>query len=219
MDKIIHSRILLLIESIKSTFAQFKTADDSVNSEIQKVTALLKHIPTLTGEFTNNYHPVTGYLNALLQTGNSSTKTLLEKVSHVIYKLPWNYSYQVREDIPDLEQNIAFAEIIGPEAPFRSNSVCLGLTIIGPQTLYPNHHHPAVELYLVVAGTAVWTKEGVSNSYPPGTYILHPSQVNHSMQTFAEPLLAIYTWSGKDVFSKSEYTSPRLPQQERTKII
>jgi gentisate 1,2-dioxygenase len=106
-----------------------------------------------------------------------------------------------------LGQNIAFAEIVGPAAPFRSDSVCLGLTLIGPETLYPAHRHPAIELYYVVAGIATWTLVGVSQDNPPGTFILHPSQAIHAMRTHAEPLLAIYSWSGSDVRTTSVYTS------------
>jgi len=106
-----------------------------------------------------------------------------------------------------LGQNIAFAEIIGPAAPFRSDSVCLGLTLIGPETLYPVHRHPAIELYYVVAGIATWTLDGLSQDHPPGTFILHPSQAIHAMRTHAEPLLAIYSWSGSDVRTSSVYTN------------
>ena len=99
----------------------------------------------------------------------------------------------------------ALLQIRRSEAPFRSDRVCLGLTLIGPQTLYTKHRHPAIELYHVVAGTAAWTLDDVSRDNQPGTYILHPSQAVHAMQTRAQPLLAIYFWSGTDVRTASVY--------------
>jgi mannose-6-phosphate isomerase-like protein (cupin superfamily) len=185
-----------------------------VGREIQKVSALLESLPLLTGRFQRNSHSVTRYIKDVVQTGDASTKTLLDEIGAVLQFLPWRYSYPLRQDAPGLGQNIAFAEIIGPEAPFRSDSVCLGLTLIGPETLYPAHRHPAIELYYVVAGTAAWTVDGVSHDRVPGTYILHASQVVHTMRTNAEPLLAIYTWSGSDVRTTSVYTNSARPDDD-----
>jgi quercetin dioxygenase-like cupin family protein len=201
------SPIHSLIISVRTTFARRKSADDAVGREIETVISLLEPLPPLAGRFFKNNHAANRHIKAALAGGNESTAALLDAISPVIRFLPWRYSYPTRDDAPDLGQNIAFAEIIGPEAPFRSDNVCLGLTLIGPETLYPAHRHPATELYHVVAGTATWTLDGVSHNYPPGTFILHPSQAIHAMRTHAEPLLAIYSWSGSDVRTTSVYTN------------
>jgi quercetin dioxygenase-like cupin family protein len=77
--------------------------------------------------------------------------------------------------------------------------------LIAPETRYPPHAHPAIETYLVIAGTALWslgTAPGAAQ--PPGALILHPSGEAHAMRTQAEPLLAIWSWRG-DVTSPSVY--------------
>ena len=205
MSETTSSRIPSLVATVKTAFARRKPADDAVGREIRRVVSLLEPLPLLTGRFSKNNHAATRHIEAALQAGNESTVALLDAIGPVIRFLPWRYSYPAREDAPNLGQNIAFAEIVGPAAPFRSDSVCLGLTLIGPETLYPTHRHPAIELYYVVAGTATWTLDGVSHDHPPGTFILHPSQAIHAMQTHAEPLLAIYSWSGADVRTTSVY--------------
>jgi quercetin dioxygenase-like cupin family protein len=197
----VSSRVLRLIATIKATFAQRQPA----GLGLENVLSLLEPLPPMTGRFSRSSHAVTRHTGAVLKAGNESTATLLEAVGPVIHFLPWRYSYPPRAGAGSLEHNIAFAEIIGPEAPFRSDSVCLGLTLIAPRTLYPSHRHPAIETYYVVAGTALWTLDGTSHVNPPGTHILHPSQAVHSMQTHAEPLLAIYSWSGPDVHTPSVY--------------
>lgn len=199
---LIHS----LIASVRHAYARYEPADDAIGHELKKVLSLLVPLPLLTGSFSQNSHAVTRHIEAALDVGNESSAYLLDTIGPVIHFLPWRYSYPEREDAPNLGQNIAFAEIIGPEAPFRSDSVCLGLTLIGPETLYPAHRHPAVELYLVAAGTATWTLDGVSRDHPPGAFILHPSQAIHAMRTHAGPLLAIYSWTGPDVRTTSVYT-------------
>jgi mannose-6-phosphate isomerase-like protein (cupin superfamily) len=210
------SRVPTLIAAIKAALARRQPADDAVGREIAQVISLLEPLPPLAGRFAKNNHAATRHIQAALAAGNESTATLLDAIQPVIRALPWRYSYPPRYDNPGLEQNIAFAEIIGPEAPFRSDTVCLGLTLIGPKTLYPAHRHPAAELYHVVAGTATWTLDGASHDYLPGAFILHPSQAIHAMQTHAEPLLAIYTWSGADVHTASVYTpSPAQPTNHK----
>jgi quercetin dioxygenase-like cupin family protein len=197
--------ILNLIGTIQAYLQRRQNTSDPVGREAARVISLLKPLPRLDGSFPRSTHPCTRYLDAALQAGNSSTSDLLDAIRPVAFDLPWYYTYSKRSDAPGLENEMAFAEIIGPQAPFKSENVCLGLTLIGPGTLYPSHTHPAIELYYVAAGVAKWTANGVSTLNPPGTFILHPSQVVHAMQTSQEPLLAVYSWSGEDVRTTSAY--------------
>jgi quercetin dioxygenase-like cupin family protein len=205
MSATIPQNVLALIASIKAEYALAKINDDAIRREIQNVSALLEPPPPLTGQFVRNTHEVIRHVNAAFSRGDRSSQKLLNAIGPVTEFLPWRYNYPPREDAPDLGKHIAFAEIIGPDAPFYSESVCLGLTVLGPETFYPDHHHPAVELYYVLAGTAEWTLDGISQERTPGAYILHPSQAVHAMRTHVEPLLAVYTWSGSDVRTSSVY--------------
>jgi quercetin dioxygenase-like cupin family protein len=125
--------------------------------------------------------------------------------------LPWRYGYSARPDAPGLETAMGWAEIIGPQAPIHSDQFCFGLTLIAPQTYYPPHRHPAVELYQVLIGHAAWTLGSATDIQPPGTIILHASGVVHAMRTGDEPLLAIYSWTG-DIVSPSVWaeSNPRV---------
>jgi len=198
--------ILTLIGTIQAHFQRRQAANDVVAQEIARVLSLLTPLPELDGVFPRTRHPAARHLAAAFEAGNASTADLLAAIRAVARNLPWRYSYAKRDDAPGLEKNMAFAEIIGPEAPFQSDRVCLGLTLIGPKTFYPAHAHPAIELYYVAAGTATWTADGVSSKNAPGAFILHPSQIVHAMQTHSKPLLAVYSWSGADVKTLSTYT-------------
>jgi quercetin dioxygenase-like cupin family protein len=142
----------------------------------------------------------------LQQTGGShaSTQAIFQAFLPHLDALPWRYSYEPRPDAPDIGERMAWAELVGPIAPFHSDKVCLGLTAIGPRLLYPLHYHPAVETYLIVSGTASWTAAGVTRQQPPGTLILHPANIVHAMETGEETLLAAYAWTG-DVETLSAY--------------
>jgi Dimethlysulfonioproprionate lyase len=114
--------------------------------------------------------------------------------------LPWRYSYPPRPGAPsdaiDLAERIAFAELIGPHAPLAAPGCRAGFTLMAPETFYPLHAHPAIELYLVISGHAQWTTPETDRIVPPGEYVLHRSSQPHAMRTFAEPLLALYGWRG-----------------------
>ena len=128
-------------------------------------------------------------------------------LSELAPALAWTYSYPARAGQPDLSSAVAFSQIIGPGGIRRSDRLRLGLTLIAPGTHYPPHAHPAVETYLVIAGTAFWRLgEAPAAAQPPGALILHPSGAAHAMQTGAEPLLAIWSWRG-DVTSPSVSSS------------
>jgi mannose-6-phosphate isomerase-like protein (cupin superfamily) len=110
--------------------------------------------------------------------------------------LPWYYHYDTRPGEADLSNHIAFAELVGPDGDMDAPDCRVGFTLMAPNTFYPLHAHPAVELYFVIAGTAEWRAGDTARQVPPGELVLHRSSEPHSMRTFAEPLLALWSWSG-----------------------
>ena len=186
---------------IRSHLARRQAEGDAIGREAALVLDLLADV-TMSGDpIEPSGHPVLRHLTAAL-VSSTDIATALRPIAAAF---PWRYSYAPRADAPDLGQDIAFAELVGPVAPFRSATVCLGLLLIGPHRLYPHHVHPAVEMYFVVSGTASWTAGQVSRRVPPGSFILHPASMSHAMRTDAEPLLAVYTWTG-EVSVASTYT-------------
>jgi mannose-6-phosphate isomerase-like protein (cupin superfamily) len=114
--------------------------------------------------------------------------------------LPWRYSYPPRPgespNAIDLAERIAFAEVIGPRAPLAAPGCRAGFTLMAPETFYPLHAHPAIEVYLVISGHAQWSTPEAERIVSPGEYVLHRASQPHAMRTFAEPLLALYGWRG-----------------------
>jgi quercetin dioxygenase-like cupin family protein len=199
--------IYTLIEEIKTAWRHRQSAPGAIGLEVRRALASLEPPPAARGGFPLSQHPITRHIHAAFAGGTRETAAIIEALKPVVYCLPWQYTYPARADAPGLGQNIAFAEIIGPAAPLPSERVCLGLTLIAPGTRYPEHHHPATELYHVLAGSALWTADGETQRQPPGAFILHPSQIEHAMETREEPLLAVYAWTGPDVRTTSVYAA------------
>ncbi len=176
---------------------------DAIGMEARRTLEL--NVPEKTGIFSESASPVTAFIGEALKYGTSATRPLLDVLAPALPYLPWKYNYKPHNGVQNPEQHMAWGEIIGPEAPYVSNSFCFGFTLIAPHSLYPAHFHPATELYYVLSGTAEWTLNGKSSMQAPGSFILHPSNAIHSMRTASEPLLALYTWSGSDVVTLSQY--------------
>jgi quercetin dioxygenase-like cupin family protein len=207
---------LAAINALRQYFAAHlaqacKKEEVDLAAELARIGALLDTVDFSQADAKHlnaSHHPVVSQLKSLealpLFPGKNAIDALLAAFLPYLEALPWRYSYEPRADVPSLEKRMAWAELVGPVAPFKSERVCLGLTAIGPDTLYPAHYHPAIETYLVLHGTARWTANAVTREHPPGTFILHRENIVHSMQTGSEALLAAYAWTG-DVHTLSAY--------------
>jgi quercetin dioxygenase-like cupin family protein len=109
-----------------------------------------------------------------------------------------NPNYSVKSMGPGYVDRYGYVELIGPGRPVESPDLLVGLLLLGPDMHYPDHAHPAEEIYHVVAGRAEWWREDEGwRRKPPGTVIHHAPMVRHAMRTGDEPLLALYCWTGK----------------------
>lgn len=192
------------IDVLAKHYAAHARLDDAIGHELTEVLEQLGHVSFVQGELRAGSHPVSELLNGVLPSRNGSVADVLTAFHPLFAALPWRYGYVPRPDFPGLENRMAWAELVGPLAPFHSDKICLGITFIGAHTCYPEHTHPAVESYYVLSGTAHWTAAGVTQQREPGSLILHPSNITHVMETGDEPLIAAYTWSG-DIVAPSIY--------------
>jgi hypothetical protein len=192
-----------LAELVRLLRARLTRAEGRAGEEAARVQSLLDRASTEQAPYAATAHPLVRHLSAVLAGLDRNAPDIAAALRPLAEGLPWRYGYAARADLPDLHLNMGWAEFVGPAAPFRSDEVCLGLTLIGPHTNYAAHRHPAVELYHVLTGAAVWS----GHQRPPGAFILHESNQQHAMRTGDAPLLALYTWTG-DVVSPSVWSLP-----------
>lgn len=192
----------VLLDALRTRFEAGRSREDTIGEEIRKVSAALDHSDAGPRDVQPTRHPLVQHLPAAIALTRTHAREVAFVLEPIAELLPWRYGYQERVDAPGLQSSMGWAELVGPEAPLRSGEVCFGLTLIGPGSYYPPHHHPAIELYCVLAGHAEWTAGGQTATQCPGAYILHPANIVHAMRTSEEPLLAIYAWTG-DVISPS----------------
>lgn len=199
-----------LVAALRRRFALGQGRQDKVGAEIRRILELLDRTERTIQLPARSTHPLLAHLFRTLNMADQSAPQAAGALRPVAGLLPWRYGYAPRPDAPGLENAMGWAELVGPKAPIRSHEVCFGLTLIGPHTHYLPHRHPAVELYHVLAGHAQWTAGTATRTQPPGAFILHGSDEVHAMHTGAEPLLALYSWSG-DVVSPSVWAEAEQP--------
>jgi mannose-6-phosphate isomerase-like protein (cupin superfamily) len=128
-------------------------------------------------------------------------KALVERADAIA----WRQTYTAADFGPAFLDNYGWTELMGLRGPIASAHVACGFLILGPRTEYPSHAHEAEELYLPLAGTALWMRgEESFVARSPGAPIIHPSWTPHAMRTQDDPLLALYVWRGGDLAAKSK---------------
>ena len=162
---------------------------------------LIAALDGLTGErvpVDPEDQPVCRHLEATLDMAEAGPASpIAAAIRPLASALGWRHRYDVDHKLPNFSRNYAHAEIVGPPGPVFSQDLRCGLILQAPQTLYPTHSHTAVELYLVLGGTAEWQR-GTEPwlPRPPGTFILHSSGIGHAMRTGEQPMLALFAWHG-----------------------
>ena len=119
---------------------------------------------------------------------------LAEALAALEPAIAWMPLTEMYDDSLDADQ--AFGMVVGPwGSPISARDCGFGLLLMGPNILYPRHHHVAREVYYVISGTADWMR-GDEDWAPraPGSAIYHPSEVPHATRTGPEPLLAVASW-------------------------
>ncbi|NBD33375.1 MAG: hypothetical protein GVY17_10505 [Cyanobacteria bacterium] len=109
----------------------------------------------------------------------------------------------------------ANGDIIGPKAPWYSEQLIVGLFVFGPDIFYPQHAHPAPEIYYVLSGNPKF-QVGADQpfiSQPPGSIVLHRSNISHAIKTDNLPVCGVYAWRG-DLSAPSWYRNNMMDNNE-----
>ena len=85
--------------------------------------------------------------------------------------------------------------LIGPESPFQSEKIRAWVVYMPKNFYYPWHHHPAEEMYLCLAGEAVFRRENYPDvTLKSGGIMEHLANQPHSMETLEHPIMAYVIW-------------------------
>lgn len=186
------------LAAVRGAYGAGRDADPELTASLD---ALLVALNGLGGEriaVDPEDQPVCRHLAAALDLAEAGPAAPIAAAARPFAAgLAWRHKYQIDDKLPGFSQSFAYAEIVGPPGPVPSQEMRCGLILMAPRTFYPVHFHTAVELYLVLGGTAEWQRgDEPWTRRPPGRFILHPSRIGHAIRTGEEPLFALFAWHG-----------------------
>jgi mannose-6-phosphate isomerase-like protein (cupin superfamily) len=148
-----------------------------------------------------------GHLDRVATIAPAAERPLARLLARSRHALRWGQTYTAADFGQRFIDNYGWIELFGLRGHFANDRAAAGFLILGPELVYPDHHHVAEELYVPLTGGTDWRKgEGGFVRRGAGEIIHHPSNVSHAMRTGGEPLLALYLWRGGPLAQKSTIT-------------
>lgn len=148
------------------------------------------------------------YLDRVAEMVPSEAGPLARFLAEHRQSLHWEQTYTAADFGQHFVDRYGWLELFGTRGHFANDSIAAGFLILGPELVYPDHHHVAEEIYIPLTSGTEWRK--AASDYLPraaGEVIHHPSNVNHAMRTNAEPLLALYLWRAGPLAQKPVVTN------------
>jgi dimethlysulfoniopropionate lyase len=183
-------------------------SDEAAAADCRRFAALARELPSAAAwptAATNPFGlPVCRFWAPAL--GPADGQGPLAGMVHALEALgPWlvwtqNPNYRRNPPSRDFLDRYGYAVIAGPPAGpsalISHAALALGVLLLGPRTHYPEHRHPATELYVPLNVGEWWRGSGPWRTEAPGAVIHHGSEVAHATRAGDSPLLAIYLWAG-----------------------
>ena len=178
-------------------------ADDQAAAPFAAALATIERNGTLA-QAPDATLPVLRYWEASLsQTGPGILRRLAGALDALRPSLAFtqNPNYVASPPSPEFLGRYGYAVLAGPpsdpSALVTHNDLAFGVLVLGPETTYPTHVHPAAELYLPL-GPARWSAaERPLVERPAGVPIVHLANEPHETRTGEAPLAALYVWLGE----------------------
>lgn len=130
---------------------------------------------------------------AVANAANTPTAGLADALLKLAPRLAWRRRIDRKSENPNFANAHANAVILGDGGIESREDVRIGISLLAPSTVYPDHRHPPEEVYVVLSegewrqGASPWHAPG------PGGMVHNPPNVLHGMQSGAQPLLAVWT--------------------------
>lgn len=155
--------------------------------------------------------PCLRHLDRAARISPMPERLLVVALAHDCRALRWGQTYSAGDFGAAFIANYGWMELFGTRGQFINEEVAGGFLVLGPHTLYPDHHHTAEELYVPLTGGTEWRMgEAPFVTRRAGEAIHHRSKMSHAMRTAAEPLVALYLWRGGPLDQRS-IVKPRPP--------
>lgn len=151
---------------------------------------------------------ITDQLSLLQGLASPETLPIMQAIQLAAPHVTWRQSYTTQDKGFDAHflAHYAWFNLIAPSGPFVSHDMRLSIGYWGQGLTYPWHWHAPAEIYLVLAGGAIFEADGRDPiDAHAGQRIAHIPNQPHAAQMDHGPLLAAAFWTGENLEGKSSF--------------
>ncbi|AXT27380.1 hypothetical protein D1823_12780 [Ruegeria sp. AD91A] len=125
------------------------------------------------------------------------TRDLVAAIQASAHLAHWKHTYTEEEVGADFLNRYGYYELFGPTGHFHSTQLRGYVGYWGAGLDYDWHSHQAEELYLTLAGGAVFRSDEDETFVGPNQIRQHKSWQSHAMTTTDQPILTFVLWRGE----------------------
>ena len=148
-------------------------------------------------ELEPHHLPAADQVQELPFSGTSQTQPLVQAIKATTKRAQWRQTYTETEVGAAFLGRYGYYELFGPRGHFHSTQLRGYVAYWGPDLVYDWHSHQAEEIYLNLAGAAVFKVEAGEAFIGAGQTRRHLSWESHAMTTTDQPILTFVLWRGE----------------------
>lgn len=139
--------------------------------------------------------PVCTYLEAAFdhaRAHGSTAATLADALRALAPRLCWSRRPRGENDDAAFQSCHANAVVIGEHGLEAREDILIGVSLLAPDTRYPDHRHPPEEIYTVLSPGEWKHNDGPWHTPGVGGFVHNPPNIIHAMRSGDSPLLAVW---------------------------
>jgi len=129
--------------------------------------------------------------------GSKLSQGLIGTIRATTHLAHWKQTYTEEEVGAEFLRNYGYYELFGPTGHFHSTQLRGYVGYWGAGLSYDWHSHQAEEIYLTLAGGALFKAEGDEAFVGADQTRQHCSWQSHAMDTTDQPILTYVLWRGE----------------------
>lgn len=196
-----HQRIHALVHAIVQFFEANRDRNPGVDRALRKVQTLNLSLDAAVDSRPHDTRHSQVLSEAIEDVTAPELQGIVDCLKAARYDLAWredNAEYYAPDaDLGEGYNNCNLHSLlVGPNAcGFEAHDFCLGLFMLGPQTLYRDHAHDAPELYVNLSPRSGWRLASIDwRDYNAGSIIWNGPGDPHATRTYDRPFLSIFVW-------------------------
>ncbi len=141
--------------------------------------------------------PACEYLNSALDRARAEkgrVGALANAIAGIAPRLMWVLRPNGENDDAAFKARHANAVVVGDGGLETRDDIRIGMSLLAPETRYPDHRHPPEEIYTVIS-PGEWKQHADGEFHTPGVggFVHNVPNIIHGMRSGEAPLLAVWS--------------------------